>query len=207
MEIILKISTSKKLAVLLFLISTISSLTAQDINGKDFYREDQFYFGSSYFIQTEQVTDFKQNGFSGNFQFGFIRDIPLNKTSTNALGIGVGFERNLFTSNIQPLEVDGEMQADVALDAEKRLTHFPFTSLRHNANILIFADLQSANIAYKLLHKMADAEAVGPILVGFKQAVNVCQMNASINEIVHMCAITAAQAKKIKDSNSAQTSH
>ena len=90
MEIILKISTSKKLAVLLFIISTISSLTAQDINGKDFYREDQFYFGSSYFIQTEQVTDFKQNGFSGNFQFGFIRDIPLNKTSTNALGIGVG---------------------------------------------------------------------------------------------------------------------
>jgi len=71
------------------------------------------------------------------------------------------------------LEVDGEMQADVALDSEKRLTHFPFTSLRHNANILIFADLQSANIAYKLLHKMADAEAVGPILLGFKQAINV----------------------------------
>ena len=113
MEIILKISTSKKLAVLLFLIITISSLTAQDINDKDFYREDQFYFGSSYFIQTEQVTDFKQNGFSGNFQFGFIRDIPLNKTSTNALGIGVGFERNLFTSNIQPLEVDGEIEYDI----------------------------------------------------------------------------------------------
>ena len=44
------------------------------------------------------------------------------------------------------LEVDGEMQADVALDAEKRLMHFPFTSLRHNANILIFADLQSSVI-------------------------------------------------------------
>ena len=99
------------------------------------------------------------------------------------------------------IEVDGEMQGDVALDAEKRLTHFPFTSLRQNANVLIFADLQSANIAYKLLHKLADAEAVGPILLGFKQAVNVCQMNASVNEVVHMCAITAAQAHKLKDEN------
>ena len=110
MEIILKISTSKKLTILLFFISSTYSLIAQDINREDFYREDQFYFGSSYFIQTEQVPDFKQNGFSGNFQIGFIRDIPLNKTSTNALGIGLGFERNLFTSNIQPLEVDGEIE-------------------------------------------------------------------------------------------------
>ena len=68
------------------------------------YREDQIYFGSSYFIQTEKIPDFKQNGFSGNFQFGFIRDIPLNKSSTNALGLGVGFERNYFTSNIQPVK-------------------------------------------------------------------------------------------------------
>ncbi len=113
MEIILKISTSKKLAILIFLISKFSSLIAQDSNREDFYREDQFYFGSSYFIQTEQVTDFKQNGFSGNFQIGFIRDIPLNKTSTNALGIGLGFERNLFTSNIQPLEVNGEINYDI----------------------------------------------------------------------------------------------
>ena len=113
MEIILKISTSKKLVILLFFLSTVSSLVAQDSNEEDFYREDQFYFGSSYFIQTEQVTDFKQNGFSGNFQIGFIRDIPLNKTSTNALGIGLGFERNLFTSNIQALEVDGEIDYDI----------------------------------------------------------------------------------------------
>ena len=46
-------------------------------------------------------------------QIGFIRDIPLNKTSTNALGIGLGFERNLFTSNIRPLEVDGEIEYDI----------------------------------------------------------------------------------------------
>ena len=113
MEIILKISTSKKLTILLFFISSTYSLIAQDINREDFYREDQFYFGSSYFIQTEQLSDFKQNGFSGNFQIGFIRDIPLNKNSTNALGIGLGFERNLFTSNIQPLEVNGEINYDI----------------------------------------------------------------------------------------------
>ena len=97
----------------LFYFLFFANYTISQISNPDFYREDQFYFGSSYFIQTEQVTDFKQNGFSGNFQFGFIRDIPLNKTSTNALGIGVGFERNLFTSNIQPLEVDGEIEYDI----------------------------------------------------------------------------------------------
>ena len=73
------------------------------------YREDQIYFGSSYFIQTEKIPDFKQNGFSGNFQFGFIRDIPLNKSSTNALGLGLGFERNYFTSNIQPTQNDNNI--------------------------------------------------------------------------------------------------
>ena len=69
-----------------------------------FYREDQFFIGSTYFIQTEKIDEFKQNGFSGNFQVGFVRDLPLNKNSTKALGIGFGFERNYFTSNIQPEE-------------------------------------------------------------------------------------------------------
>ena len=111
MEIIHKISTNKRLVTFIYFLSLV--LHSQDNSKSDFYREDQFYFGSSYFIQTEQVTDFKQNGFSGNFQIGFIRDIPLNKTSTNALGIGLGFERNLFTSNIQALEVDGEIDYDI----------------------------------------------------------------------------------------------
>ena len=78
------------------------------------YKEDQFYFGVSYFLQAKEITDFKQNGFSGNFQVGFIRDISLDKKNQKALGIGVGFERNKFTSNIQPF-LNSDDQVDYRL--------------------------------------------------------------------------------------------
>ncbi len=82
---------------------------SQSNKSKEDYREDQFFFGSSYFIQTQPIDEFKQNGFSGNFQFGFIRDFPLNDSSTKAIGIGFGYERNFFTSNIQPVESDSNI--------------------------------------------------------------------------------------------------
>ena len=108
METTLKILIRKKFLLFFLLFFTQLSFTQLDIS-KDFYREDQFYFGSSYFIQTEPIEDFKQNGFSGNFQFGFIRDLPLNNNSTKAIGIGLGYERNFFTSNIQPIEANGNI--------------------------------------------------------------------------------------------------
>ena len=52
-------------------------------------------------MQVKDIDDFKQNGFSGNFQVGFIKDISLDKNNQRALGLGVGFERNRFTSNIE----------------------------------------------------------------------------------------------------------
>ena len=104
MEIILKILIRKKFFFLLYL--TTLSVHGQSVSEESTqsYREDQFYIGSSYFIQSESIKDLKQNGFSGNFQFGFIRDFPLNYNSTKAIGIGLGFERNFFTSNIQPIQ-------------------------------------------------------------------------------------------------------
>ena len=108
METTLKILIRKKFLLFFLLFFTQLSFTQLD-KSKDFYREDQFYFGSSYFIQTEPIEDFKQNGFSGNFQFGFIRDLPINNNSTKAIGIGLGYERNFFTSNIQPIETNGNI--------------------------------------------------------------------------------------------------
>ena len=104
METTLKILIRKKFYLLSFLLLITQLSFTQLDEIKESYREDQFYFGSSYFIQTEPIEDFKQNGFSGNFQFGFIRDLPLNSNSTKAIGIGLGYERNFFTSNIQPIE-------------------------------------------------------------------------------------------------------
>jgi len=111
LEIIHKISTNKRLVTFVYFLSLV--LYSQDNSKSDFYREDQFYFGSSYFIQTESIENFKQNGFSGNFQLGFIRDIPINSSSTNAIGIGIGFERNYFTSNIQPTEKDNNLNYEI----------------------------------------------------------------------------------------------
>ena len=109
METTLKILIRKKFFLLFFLLFFTQLSFTQSIISKDNYREDQFYFGSSYFIQTEPIKSFKQNGFSGNFQFGFIRDFPLNNNSTKAIGIGLGYERNFFTSNIQPIKTNGNI--------------------------------------------------------------------------------------------------
>ena len=115
METTLKILIRKKFFLLSFLLFFTQLCYNQSVIGKDFYREDQFYFGSSYFIQTEPIENFKQNGFSGNFQFGFIRDFPLNNNSTKAIGIGLGYERNFFTSNIQPIKTNGNINYRIVI--------------------------------------------------------------------------------------------
>ena len=109
METTLKILIRKKFFFLFSLLFLNQLSFTQSNESKEDYREDQFYFGSSYFIQTQPLDKFKQNGFSGNFQFGFIRDFPLNDSSTKAIGIGFGYERNFFTSNIQPVESDSNI--------------------------------------------------------------------------------------------------
>ncbi len=92
------------------------------------------------------------------------------------------------------LDVDGEMQADTALDRNKVETNFPFCLLSTSANVLVFPDLTSGNIAYKLLVKLTDAEALGPLVLGIGGAVGVIPVGASVNEIVNIATYTAVQA-------------
>jgi len=124
LEITLKISTNKKLVTIIYFLSL--GLYSQYSPDSKFYREDQFFIGSTYFIQTEKIDEFKQNGFSGNFQVGFVRDLPLNKNSTKALGIGFGYERNYFTSNIQPVEqndrIDYRIIVSRFLESKNKIT-------------------------------------------------------------------------------------
>lgn len=92
------------------------------------------------------------------------------------------------------LQVDGEMQADTAV-VERILTRtYPFSRLRAPANVLIFPDLDAANIAYKLLARLGGAEAIGPILVGMAQPVHVLQRGAEVNEIVNLAVLAALDA-------------
>jgi malate dehydrogenase (oxaloacetate-decarboxylating)(NADP+) len=91
------------------------------------------------------------------------------------------------------LVVDGEMQADTAVRPEISIESFPFNQVPGNANILIFPDLQSGNVAYKLMARMGSAEAIGPILVGMSKPVFVLQQNSDVNDVVNMAAITAME--------------
>ena len=92
------------------------------------------------------------------------------------------------------LVVDGEMQADTAVD-EATLRTYPFTTLNEPANVLIFPNLASGNIAYKLLDHLGGATAIGPILVGMQQPVHVLQRGAQVEEIVNMTAVAVVDAQ------------
>jgi len=92
------------------------------------------------------------------------------------------------------LIVDGEMQADTAV-SQGLLEGFTFSKLKGKANILIFPDLNSGNICYKLLHHLGGAEAIGPILIGMNKPVHVLQRGDSVDDIVNMAAIAVVDAQ------------
>ncbi len=93
------------------------------------------------------------------------------------------------------LAIDGEMQADTAVVTEILQSSFPFTVLKQAANILIFPDLTSGNICYKLLHKLGGAEAIGPILMGMNKPVHILQRGDDVMDIVNMAAIAVVDAQ------------
>lgn len=92
--------------------------------------------------------------------------------------------------------VDGDMQANFALNSSLLADNFPFSLLNGApANTLIFPNLESGNIAYKLLQEIGGAEAVGPILLGLKKSVHVLQLGSSVREIVNMVTIAVVDAQ------------
>ncbi|MBA4301422.1 MAG: NADP-dependent malic enzyme [Cyclobacterium sp.] len=94
------------------------------------------------------------------------------------------------------LIIEGEMQANVAFNQELQREIYPFSALAQNqVNTLIFPDLASSNIAYKLLAELGNAEAIGPILLGMGKPVHILQLGSSIREIVNMVAIAVVDAQ------------
>jgi malate dehydrogenase (oxaloacetate-decarboxylating)(NADP+) len=94
------------------------------------------------------------------------------------------------------LMVDGEMQADTAVTPRLLKDHYPFSALKGRANVLIFPDLQSANVAYKLVQRLGGAEAIGPILMGMRKPVHVLQHGMEVRDIVNMAAIAVVDAQE-----------
>jgi malate dehydrogenase (oxaloacetate-decarboxylating)(NADP+) len=94
------------------------------------------------------------------------------------------------------LIVDGEMQADTAMDENILRSGYPFSVLKERANVLIFPNLSAGNIAYKLLHHLGGATKIGPFLVGMNLPVHVLEQGADVQDIVNMAAVAVMDAQQ-----------
>ena len=97
------------------------------------------------------------------------------------------------------LLIDGEMQANFALNKNKRMGLFPFSKLGNKkVNTLIFPNLVSGNVSYKILQELSNVETMGPVLLGMNKSVHILQLESSVNEIVHMATISSLDAHERK---------
>ncbi len=97
------------------------------------------------------------------------------------------------------LVIEGEMQADTAVEPSLARENFPLSKIHGDANILICPDLESANIAYKLLWRLGKVEAIGPILTGIGAPVHVLQLGVGVDDIVNMAALCVRKAQRYGD--------
>ena len=97
------------------------------------------------------------------------------------------------------LIVDGEMQADTAVNPDIVERIFPFCEIKGGANILIFPNLDAGNIAYKLLQQLGGGEVLGPFLMGVKKPANVLQRTCTVDDIVNTMVLTALESQAYKE--------
>jgi len=93
------------------------------------------------------------------------------------------------------LIVDGEMQADTAINSDIMSRIFPFSEIKNGANILMFPNLDSGNISYKLVQQLSGGEVLGPFLVGIKKPANVLQRTCTVNDIINTIVLTSLEAQ------------
>jgi malate dehydrogenase (oxaloacetate-decarboxylating)(NADP+) len=102
----------------------------------------------------------------------------------------------LLHNNHPDVMVDGEMQANFALNKDLRIERYPFSKLgNRDVNTLIFPNLSSGNIAYKMMQEIGSSEAIGPVVMGLKKPVHVLQLASSVREIVDMATIAVVDAQ------------
>jgi len=116
-------------------------------------------------------------------------------TSENSIKIAKAISHiHRYSPNVN---IDGELQVDFALNSELLKKEFPFSKLvDKKVNVLIFPNLDSANITYKLMKELYDAESIGPIMLGMKKPAHILQLGASVDEMVNMSAVAVIDAQE-----------
>jgi len=150
----------------------------------------------------EELAEIAQNTANVAATFGFNPVIAMLSyanygSSTHPKARKVKEAVRILHENNPDLIVDGEIQTDFALNKELLQSQFPFSKLAgKKVNILIFPNLESANITYKLLKELNGADSIGPIMVGLRRSVHILQLGASVDEIVNMAAVAAIDAQE-----------
>ena len=194
---------TKKLFLIYFLLFSIS-LCANETKEKDTDFGDlsgliRFYyvFGPSY-VKSGRANDYDIDGsaIGGHLRY----------TSPTFSNFGASNRKNAtkiaeaikdIHENFPNVAIDGELQADFVLNPAMLKKVFPFSKLvDKKVNVLIFPNLDSANITYKMMKELYDAESIGPIMMGLKKPAHILQLGASVDEIVNMTAIAVIDAQE-----------
>lgn len=142
----------------------------------------------------------------------FVKELDIEPNVALLSYSNFGSSRNMETQKITEavrrikeidpdLNVDGEMMIDFAINPELRNEYYPFSTLKGAANVFIFPELNSANIASRMINRLGLAEKIGPILLGFSKSVHALHRGCDLQDIVNMAAIAAMDAReKSRDS-------
>ncbi|MBI5389307.1 phosphate acetyltransferase [Candidatus Woesearchaeota archaeon] len=135
-------------------------------------------------------------------KFGLVPKIAMLSFSTNGSAVHPLVEKvreatRMVKYKCPSLKIEGEMQVDAAIVPEVCRLKFPQSAIKGDANVLIFPDLQSGNISYKLVERFGHAKAVGPVLQGLQKPVNDLSRGCSAQDIVDIVAITVREAQRV----------
>lgn len=138
----------------------------------------------------------KMFGLTPNLAMVSFSNFGSSKSDSSAkIGEAVNYLHRYFPD----ISIDGEIQADFALNVKMRQDKFPFTKLQgKKVNGLIYPNLEAANISYKLLKELHNADSIGPIIMGLNKPVHLIQLGASVDEIVNMVCIAVVDAQERK---------